>query len=403
MRRFFGVSLAAGETVELASCALVGVTLAAPTTGCVVFANEWVLCRLSPRRLQWSQKRGLPMDTVRLRCEGPSGALVHVLARVKPSSSNRRSAPALAQPRAAEVRELPGRGRSLVARSAPMSEQPDRRPRTARIRRGETIHTEAPQVFVRTSGGGRSGTLACARCLAFLGGAELHLQLNAGVLDLDGAVDALGAAAPPGSSPVIRCGCGALYCSEACRTADIDRGHALLFPCGGAAGAEGAAQYGALASRGGGSAPSKKRRIRTTDTDARQSRDDQQQRRHAALDAWRRHAADVGLPEVELAGTLLAARLWHTAPPSDEGARALVALNHTQVRLHGSHPCTLLPTALCARFSLTVAAQRALPAALCARFSLTVDVLSVCCRSLCELCSSGTLPVRRREWLHMTT
>ena len=108
------------------------------------------------------------------------------------------------------VGPLPGRGRALIA--------------ARDFRAGETILAERPLVAVPMPG---SKSLACARCLAFLGSEQLHMDVAAGRVGIDEA-----------SKEVAGCtcvGCGVLYCSDACRRADLSRGHRLLCEGGPAA------------------------------------------------------------------------------------------------------------------------------------------------------------------------
>ena len=151
------------------------------------------------------------------------------------------------------IRELPGRGRCLIADRA--------------FARGETILSETPLLAVAVDMPGArakcgvGGHLACDRCLTFLGPADLHCSVAAGA-----PLNAAAAWLLKSPTGVVSCGCGALYCSRACADADVARGHRLL--------CEGEGRKAA-----------------------------------AALRAWRSHAEGTELPELELAARLLVARL----------------------------------------------------------------------------------------------
>lgn len=151
------------------------------------------------------------------------------------------------------IRELPGRGRCLIADRA--------------FARGETILSETPLLAVAVDMPGArakcgvGGHLACDRCLTFLGPADLHCSVAAGT-----PLNAAAAWLLKSPTGVVSCGCGALYCSRACADADVARGHRLL--------CEGEGRKAA-----------------------------------AALRAWRSHAEGTELPELELAARLLVARL----------------------------------------------------------------------------------------------
>ena len=148
------------------------------------------------------------------------------------------------------MRTIEGRGRALVAARS--------------FSAGEAILAERPLVTAPMVTGG-SGALACERCLAFVGPSSLHLELAAGRTDVEAA-----RAEAKASGTCDRCyDCGAIYCCQACRRADLRRGHRLLCEGGPAA---------------------------------------------AAIRRFRQHAReDAELPEVELAASLLAALLAEEA------------------------------------------------------------------------------------------
>ena len=142
-------------------------------------------------------------------------------------------------PPAVTVRELPGRGRCLLA--------------SRDIDKGETILTEAPLVVARMPDCGASGRLACERCLAFLGPSDLHASVHAAHTPLSDAESWCVT-----DQRIVPCGCGALYCCRRCADADTACGHSLLCEDG-----------------GGGEAST-------------------------ALRAWRKHTAEAELPELDL-------------------------------------------------------------------------------------------------------
>jgi hypothetical protein len=115
---------------------------------------------------------------------------------------------------------------------------------THALSRGDVAFAEAPLVALQTARS-RSRVLACAACLACLGGADGQLALLRGHASRADAAAAPPAALPPlpgaprltrgaaeGSSAAAPCvcarGCGEVFCSAACASAADAAGHALL-------------------------------------------------------------------------------------------------------------------------------------------------------------------------------
>lgn len=122
-----------------------------------------------------------------------------------------------------EVRDFgPSRGRGLVARGP--------------LRSGEVVLRDRPLVAMQHDFSRRLSP-ACEGCLRMVGGLELHLRrlLSNGPHPLEAFPEALAACRASASrrldAPALPCptpGCGALFCSAACRDAELAGAHGLL-------------------------------------------------------------------------------------------------------------------------------------------------------------------------------
>ena len=171
--------------------------------------------RMNPRRAWWHpythpyvERRGSAAGCRRppssAACRRQSSAESHAGEDVAAPEPLQQSAAPPAPEATVEIRQTVARGRGMHLIEAAVA--------------GSEVRCEPPVAAVQLPS---NAVAACIRCGAFVGSLELQLSLHSPAGVQPAALPTLGGASRDGWSPVCCTrGCGQLYCSEACRSAD---------------------------------------------------------------------------------------------------------------------------------------------------------------------------------------